>query len=179
MTTIWIIWKASHCSCSDTVQHYRRQNLQQLCCDNLKSHNSTLTLDTQLTSETQMSCLPVPCPVRKVADNFEVISSGRCACWSTWSNRWLSHYCSWTQVNCWWWFIRDHLLLTVSWSRCCRWFGWPWDCLKEQNFISALVRPTKYISILLFTGHYLNENEGNTSDNRLLTGTECLMWSVA
>lgn len=125
------------------------------------------------------SALPVPCPVRKIADNLEVISSGRRACWSAWSNCWLSHYCSWTQVNCWRWFIRDHLLLTLSWSWCCWWFGWLWDCLKEQNFISALVRSTKYIYILLFTGHYLNENEGHTSDNRLLTGTECLMWSVA
>lgn len=151
--TISTVWNASHCSCSDAAQQYRRLNLQQLCCENLKSRNSTLTLDTQLTPQTQMFCLPVPCPVRKVADNLEVISSGRRACWSAWSNCWLSHYCSWTQVNCWGRFICDHLLLTLSWSWCCRWFGWLWDCLKEQNFISALVRPTKYIHILLFTRH--------------------------
>jgi len=178
-TTLSILWNSSHCSCSDTAQHYRRLNLWHLCCENLKSRNSTLTLYTQLTSQTQLFCLPVPCPVRKVAHNLEVVSSGKHACWSAWFNRWLSHYCSWTQVNCWWRFIRDHLLLTLSWSWCCRWFGWFWDCLKAQNFISALVKPTKYISILLFTGHHLNENKGHTSDNRLLTGTEYLTWSVA
>lgn len=168
MTTLLTFWNTSHCSCSDTVQQYRRLNLRQLCCENLKSQNSTLALDTQQTSQTQLFCLPVPCPVRKVADNLEVISSGRRACWSAWSNCWLSHYCSWTQVNCWRRFVRDHLLLTLSWSRCCRWFGWFWDCLKEQNFISVSVRPTKYISILLFTGHHLNENKDHTSDYILL-----------
>jgi len=168
------VWNTSHCSCSDTVQRYRRPNLQQLCCENLKPRNSTMTMYTQHTSQTQPFCLPVPCPVCKVAHNLEVISSGRRACWSNWSNHWLSHYCSWTQVNCWWRFIRDHLLLTLSWSRCCWWFGWFWDCLKKQNFISASVRPTKHTVILLFTGHHLNENEGHTLDDRLPTGTECL-----
>lgn len=173
------MWNGSHCSHSDIAQRYRRLNLWHLCCENLKSRNSTLTLDTRLTSQTQLFCLPVPCPVRKVAHNLEVISSGRRACWSTWSDRRLSHYCGWTQVNCWWRFIRDHLLLTLSWGRCCRWFGWFWDCSKVQNFISGLVKPTKYISILLFTGHHLNENKGHKSDNILLAGTEYLRWSVA
>jgi hypothetical protein len=41
------------------------------------------------------------------------------------------------------------------------------------------VRATKYIAILLFIGHYLNANEGHTSENKLLTCIEYLMWSVA
>lgn len=179
MTTLLTIWNISHCLCSDTVQHYRRLKFWQPCCGNLKSRKSTLTLDTQLTSQTRLFCLPVPCPVCKVADNLEVISSRRRACWSAWSTCWLSHYCSWAQVNCWWWFICDNLLLALSWSWGCWWFGWFWNCLKEQKFITALVRATKYIAILLFIGHYLNANEGHTSENKLLTCIEYLMWSVA
>jgi hypothetical protein len=101
----------------------------------------------------QLLCLPIPRPVCKVADDLEVISSGGRACWSTWSTCWLSHCCSWTQVNCWWrcWrrCICVHLLLTLGRSWHCWWFGWFWDCLKEQKVLSVLLKPVKYTAILL------------------------------
>jgi len=54
---------------------------------------------------------------------------------------------------------------------------------KRIELYLCLSEAHKIHTILLFTGHYLNENEGHTADNRLLTGrvltVECGMKTVA